>query len=176
MTKISIVLIFFFSFNISSMPIDNLDNIRGDWTMISDQVMGGVSEVNFYELEEEGNKFYRLEGVVSTANNGGFIQSVVRIKENTNGYKGVRITVRGTKDKYYIWIRTPASRFPWDRYLVSFEPGEDWSVIELPFSTFKKSNFYMKKNMNVNRIKTIAFAAYGKDFNAQLDIASIEFF
>ena len=30
--------------------------------------------------------------------------------------------------------------------------------------------------MNVNRIKTIAFAAYGKDFNAQLDIANIEFF
>ena len=54
------------------MPIDNLDDIRGDWAMISDQVMGGVSEVNFYELEEEGNKFYRLEGVVSTANNGIF--------------------------------------------------------------------------------------------------------
>ena len=80
MIKILIILIFFFSFNISSMPIDNLDDIRGDWAMISDQVMGGVSEVNFYELEEEGNKFYRLEGVVSTANNGGFIQSVVRIK------------------------------------------------------------------------------------------------
>ena len=158
------------------MPIDNLDDIRGDWSMISDQVMGGVSEVNFYELEEEGNKFYRLEGVVSTANNGGFIQSVVRIKENTNGYKGLRIKVRGTIDKYYIWIRTPASRFPWDRYLVSFEPEKDWSVIEIPFSKFKKSNFYMKKNMNANRIKTIAFAAYGKDFNAQLDIANIEFF
>ena len=176
MIKVLILLIFSFSFNISSMPIDNLDDIRGDWSMISDQVMGGVSEVNFYELEEEGNKFYRLEGVVSTANNGGFIQSVVSIKENTNGYKGLRIKVRGTKDKYYIWIRTPASRFPWDRYLVSFEPEEDWSVIEIPFSNFKKSNFYMKKNMNVNRIKTIAFAAYGKDFNAQLDIANIEFF
>ena len=56
MIKILILLIFFFSFNISSMPIDNLDDIRGDWAMISDQVMGGVSEVNFYELEEEGNK------------------------------------------------------------------------------------------------------------------------
>ena len=34
----------------------------------------------------------------------------------------------------------------------------------------------MKKNMNINKIKTIAFAAYGKDFYAQLDIASIELF
>ena len=92
MTKILFIL--FFSFNIYSMPIDNLDDIMGNWTMISDQVMGGVSEVNFYELEEEGNKFYRLEGVVSTANNGGFIQSVVRIKKNTNGFKGLRIKGR----------------------------------------------------------------------------------
>ena len=53
MTKI--LLIFLFSVNIYSMPIDNLDDIRGNWAMISDQVMGGVSEVNFYELEEEGN-------------------------------------------------------------------------------------------------------------------------
>ena len=29
--------------------------------------------------------------------------------------------------------------------------------------------------MNIRRIKTVALAAYGKDFNAQLDIANIEF-
>ena len=158
------------------MTIDNLEDIRGEWAAISDQVMGGVSEVSFYEIKEKNIKFYRLEGNVSTKNNGGFIQSLVKIKNNTDGYKGLRIKVRGTEDKYYVWIRTPASRFPWDRYLVSFEPQKDWSIIEIPFSAFKKSNFYMKKNMNINRIKTIAFAAYGKDFYAQLDIASIELF
>ena len=176
MIKTSILLIYFFSLSIFTMTIDNLEDIRGEWAAISDQVMGGVSEVSFYEIEEKNIKFYRLEGNVSTKNNGGFIQSVVKIKNNTDGYKGLRIKVRGTEDKYYVWIRTPASRFPWDRYLVSFEPQKDWSTIEIPFSAFKKSNFYMKKNMNINKIKTIAFAAYGKDFYAQLDIASIELF
>mgnify|MGYP001290071135 CR=1 FL=1 len=78
--------------------------------------------------------------------------------------------------KYYVWIRTPACRFPWDRYLVSFTPSKNWSTIEVPFSDFQKSNFYMRKKMNISRIKTVALAAYGKDFNAQLDIANIEFY
>ena len=57
------------------MIIDNLNDVRAEWTAISDQVMGGISEVNFYEIEEDGETFYRLEGNVSTENNGGFIQS-----------------------------------------------------------------------------------------------------
>ena len=52
------------------MIIDNLNDVRADWTAISDQVMGGISEVNFYEIEEDGETFYRLEGNVSTENNG----------------------------------------------------------------------------------------------------------
>jgi hypothetical protein len=57
-----------------------------------------------------------------------------------------------------------------------FQPKEDWSIIEIPFSSFEKSNFYMRKRMNISKIRTIAFAAYGKDFQAQLDIAKIELY
>ena len=48
------------------MIIDNLNDVRAKWSAISDQVMGGISEVNFYEIEKNGEKFYRLEGDVST--------------------------------------------------------------------------------------------------------------
>jgi hypothetical protein len=34
----------------------------------------------------------------------------------------------------------------------------------------------MRKRMNISKIRTIAFAAYGKDFQAQLDIAKIELY
>ena len=34
----------------------------------------------------------------------------------------------------------------------------------------------MPKKMNSSRIKTIALAAYGKDFDARLDIGNIEFY
>ena len=64
---LSIILFFvsisFFCLNLSAMIIDNLNDKRANWSAISDQVMGGISEVNFYEIEEDGKKFYRLEGL-----------------------------------------------------------------------------------------------------------------
>ena len=176
MTKLLLLIILIFTNNIFSMIIDNLDDKRASWSAISDNVMGGISEVNFYEIEEGGEKFYRLEGTVSTANNGGFIQSVIRFPFNAEKYKGIRIKTRGTNDTYYVWIRTPASRFPWDRYIASFSPEDAWSTIEIPFNEFNKSNFYMPKKMNISKIRTIAFAAYGKDFQAELDLAQIELY
>ena len=121
--KFKLLFLIFFSISGFSMVIDNLDNIRGNWSAISDNVMGGISEVNFYEIEEDGKKFYRLEGQVSTENNGGFIQSVVRINNSAEDFNGIRVQVRGSKDGYYLWIRTPACRFPWDRYIAYFEPS-----------------------------------------------------
>ena len=176
MKNLYLLVLLIFGNNTFSMIIDNLDDKRANWSAISDNVMGGISEVNFYEVEEGEEKFYRLEGTVSTANNGGFIQSVIRFPFNAEEYSGIKIKVRGTNDAYYIWIRTPSSRFPWDRYIASFTPGDEWSTIEIPFSAFKKSNFYMPKRMNISKIRTIAFAAYGKDFQAELDLAQIELY
>ena len=49
--------------------IDNLNDQRVKWIPFSDQVMGGISEVNFFEKEEDGLSFYHMEGNVSTENN-----------------------------------------------------------------------------------------------------------
>jgi len=54
------------SSNALAQTIDNLDNQRVKWIPFSDQVMGGVSEVNFLEKEEDGLSFYHMEGNVST--------------------------------------------------------------------------------------------------------------
>ena len=87
MIKIFFLFLSFFCLNLSAMIIDNLNDVRAKWSAISDQVMGGISEVNFYEIEETGEKFYRLEGDVSTENNGGFIQSRVGVYLNSNDFK-----------------------------------------------------------------------------------------
>ena len=174
--KLKIYSLIFFSLSGFSMVIDNVNDIRAQWSAVSDNVMGGISEVSFYEIQDIERNFYRLEGSVSTENNGGFIQSILRNNQDAQNYNGIRITVRGTPDDYYIWLRTPACRFPWDRYSASFKPNDNWSVIEIPFSDIKKSNFYMPKRLNKSKIRTIALAAYGKDFDAKLDIANIELY
>jgi len=79
------------------MIIDDLNNNRANWSAISDNVMGGISEVNFREYKEDGKNFYRLEGTVSTKNNGGFIQSIARIPKSPDDYTGVRLHFVGLK-------------------------------------------------------------------------------
>ena len=112
------------------MVIDNLNDIRAPWSAISDQVMGGISEVYFYELEENGKNFYRLEGNVSTKNNGGFIQSRVNLNIKTDDFEGVRIKVRGNNNEYYIHLRAPRM-MPWNYYYAEFYASDEWQVHEI---------------------------------------------
>jgi len=105
MIKIFFLFLSFFCLNLSAMIIDNLNDVRAKWSAISDQVMGGISEVNFYEIEEDGKKFYRLEGDVSTENNGGFIQSRVGVYLNSNDFEGIRLKIRGNNNEYFVHLR-----------------------------------------------------------------------
>ena len=97
------------------MIIDNLDDTRANWSAISDNVMGGISEVNFYEVDDGSDKFYRLEGNVSTENNGGFIQSRVGLNIKTENYSGIRIKIRGNNNEYFVHLRAPRM-MPWNYY------------------------------------------------------------
>ena len=100
--KIIFLFLSLFCLNLSAVIIDNLKDVRAQWSAISDQVMGGISEVNFYEVDENGKKFYRLEGDVSTANNVGFIQSRVGVYLNSNDFEGIRLKIRGNNNEYFV--------------------------------------------------------------------------
>ena len=52
----------------------------------------------------------------------------------------------------------------------------EWKEIELLFKDFKKSNFYQPSSFNSSEIESIGFVAFGKDFNARLDIMKAELF
>ena len=95
MKKSFILLCAFLSMASYSKVIDNLKDVRADWVPFSDQVMGGISEVNILELKEEEFSFYRLEGNVSTENKGGFIQVRSDVNLRSKDLKGIRIKVRG---------------------------------------------------------------------------------
>ena len=63
-----------------------------------------------------------------------------------------------------------------DNYAGKFYVSKDWTNIEIKFDDFTKSNFYQPQKFNSSEIKSIAFVAFGKDFNAQLDIIEAELF
>jgi hypothetical protein len=65
---------------------------------------------------------------------------------------------------------------PWQYYESAFQATDQWTTVELPFTSFKKSNFYQPTNVVSQDIKTIGIVAIGKKFSAQIDLASIELY
>ena len=149
----------------------------GQWVYLADRVMGGISE-GTAQFEDQGiDQVIRLSGEVSTANNGGFIQ--VRspvLWEAAKGKTGIRLTVKGNGDQYYLHIRSTDTRLPWHYYHQSFQASSSWSEIILPFEAFEKSSSLLRAKLDQGKIKTIGIVAYGKDYSADVSVKRLEFY
>ena len=150
---------------------NNSVNTSTKWELITDKVMGGKSTGNL-EYFFETSPFIRLEGSVSTENNGGFIQTRSAINIENDDFSFIEINVRGNPGIYFIHIRTGMTILPWQFYAGKFSVSENWKRIIVKLSDFKKSNFYQPSRFSPSDIKSIAFVAYGKDFDARLDVKS----
>ena len=119
-----------------------------------------------------------MTGELSLENNGGFIQFRTKIKNHpkNKSFKGVRLRVRGNNHEYAVHVRTKYLLLPWQYYNSTFQATNEWTTIELPFQSFKKSNFYQPTSVVSQDIKTIGIVAIGKKFKAQIDLASIELY
>ena len=145
----------------------------GQWVYLADRVMGGISE-GTAQFEDQ---VIRLSGEVSTANNGGFIQ--VRspvLWEAAKGKTGIRLTVKGNGDQYFLHIRSTDTRLPWHYYQHSFQASGAWSEISLPFEDFEKSSSLLRATLGQSKIKTIGIVAYGKDYSADVSVKRLEFY
>ena len=149
----------------------------GQWVYLADRVMGGISE-GTAQFEDQGiDQVIRLSGEVSTANNGGFIQ--VRspvLWEAAKGKTGIRLTVKGNGDQYFLHIRSTDTRLPWHYYQHSFQASGAWSEISLPFEDFEKSSSLLRATLGQSKIKTIGIVAYGKDYSADVSVKRLEFY
>ena len=91
------------------------------WNGFTDRVMGGRSEMQAGVVETDGGPALRMRGSVRLDNNGGFIQ--VRLPLEVDGgtldasdFDGVALEVRGAPGPYFIHLRTPDCRRPWQYY------------------------------------------------------------
>ena len=80
--------------------------------------------------------------------------------------------------KLTMWfhIRTKYLFLPWQYYEAAFQATGTWTTIELPFAAFRKSNFYQPSYVSSQDIKTIGIVAIGREFVAEIDLASIELY
>ena len=104
------------------------------WQFFTDQVMGGKSYGKLNFVSENNIKFARMTGNVTTENNGGFIQFRAqlsyKLKDESNG---IKLTVRGNNQDYFVHIRTSGSVLPWQYYGKKFLATE--KLAEKPIIT-----------------------------------------
>ena len=147
------------------------------WKFIADTVMGGISSGQLSFSVDDNATFARMVGKVSTENNGGFIQfrrSVINgLPANT---KGLKLSLRGNGQKYFVHIRTKGTFLPWQYYQQSFMADEDWSETTLLLNEFRPSGVLLRKTIDPNSIKSIGIVAFGRDHEAEIDVRKISFF
>ena len=106
-----------------------------------------------------------------------FIQVRTRIDPSDSKEKtGIKIKVKGNGDVYYLHIRNASARLPWHYYTANFKTNEKWKEFVIPFDDFEKSATFMPKKLKADTIRTIGLVAYGKDHNADVSIANLEFY
>ena len=169
------------SADIKKIIDDFTDNPERRWQFYTDQVMGGVSEGRAILLSGPEGPYVRLEGLVSTANNGGFIQIRTKIMDGEKDAEGILLKVRGNGQNYYIHLNTNETIFLPQQYRyyyqAIFQTSKDWTEVKLPFSTaFKRSNANISESFDGNQVRTIGILAYGKDHNALLEISYLSFY
>ncbi|MDC3063084.1 CIA30 family protein [Alphaproteobacteria bacterium] len=147
-----------------------------NWKIITDQVMGGVSQGQFNYQKIGDDDAVILTGNVSTKNNGGFIQIRRNLNDvNLNNVKKVTIIAKGNYEKYFIHLRTTFTVLPWQYYQSSFVVENNFKSFVLPLSDFKKFGYLLPKRINPNNIVSIAIVALGKDYDAKLIVKEISF-
>jgi hypothetical protein len=148
------------------------------WRLITDGVMGGVSEGKTGLLQDGARHCIELSGNVRTENNGGFIQIAIDIDEQqaklASQYAGILLEVKGNAEQYNLHLRTSDLWFPWQAYRATFDTASEWQSIKLPFQRFQ--SYKTGTPLNVEHLKRIGIVAIGREFAADICVSKLGFY
>lgn len=164
---------------IDDRSADSLRSTLGsEWRIVTDGVMGGVSQGRLSLEKIEGRDCLRLRGNVSLENNGGFVQAALDLPEdslrNISDYGGLLIEVYSNNERYNVHLRTRDMWLPWQSYRATFTAVERWRSLRLPFADFEAHR--IDKALDLRRLKRIGLVAIGREFEADLCLGGIAFY
>ena len=167
--KYNLLLLFL---TLSMSAYSNISNNPSNWYVVTDQVMGGKSEL---EVNVD-NGVFSLRGYVTTINNGGFVRMAHRPKNVDKEIKGIRFMAKGNNEAYEIHVTMQGLRMPpWAYHSSSFDVNSEWKIFEINFSDFEKKSGVSAK-LRPNNIRDISFAGYGRDFDVDLQVKEISLY
>lgn len=157
---------------------NTLSNMGSEWRLVTDGVMGGVSKGNMSLDKHQDKQCLRMTGQVSTENNGGFIQMALDLNDgnafDASRFEGLELLVAGNNEVYNLHYRTSGLWMPWQSYRASFKVTPEWGIIKIPFNIMTR--YKTSKKFKPKNIKRFGLVAIGKEFTADLCVASVRFY
>ena len=146
-----------------------------EWQLVTDGVMGGVSNGQLLTEIVEDRACLKMQGDVNLDNNGGFIQITLNpsndILEKITEYSGLFLEVYGNDQAYNVHLRTKDLWLPWQSYRATFSTKPQWETLYFPFSEFKP--YRTESKLDVDRLSRVGIVAIGRVFTADLCVAKI---
>ena len=149
------------------------------WRLVTDTVMGGVSQGTLTSETIARRAAVRMQGTVRTDNNGGFIQIALDLNSDqgiidASAFLGIAIDVWGNGETYGAHLRTTAISRPQQSYRQSFVATAQWRTIRLPFIHFTPHRIEVP--LDTSRLRRIGLVAIGRAFAADLAVARLAFY
>jgi hypothetical protein len=165
-----------------------IDDLSGDdlvatigtrWQLVTDRVMGGVSDGTLVRESVSGRPALRMLGDVSLENNGGFVQMALDLGPDggvvdASSWTGIELDVIGNDEDYGVHLRTDAVERPWQSYRQSFRAGASWRTVQLAFADFVPHRIEVP--LDVRRLRRIGLVAIGRAFTADLAVGGVRFY
>jgi hypothetical protein len=165
-----------------------IDDLSGDdlvatigtrWQLVTDRVMGGVSDGTLVRESVSGRPALRMRGDVSLENNGGFVQMALDLAPDggvvdASSWTGIELDVIGNDEDYGVHLRTDAVERPWQSYRQSFRAAAAWRTVQLAFADFVPHRIDVP--LDVRRLRRIGLVAIGRAFTADLAVGGVRFF
>ncbi len=158
---------------------DRVSSLGTKWTFRADRRSGGASDGTVEFETQDGQTVLHLKGSVASGNRGGYIQAQLPLHPrgrnfDAHGHQGLKLRVRGNGESYAVRLRTKDTRFATQYYEAKFQAGDAWEEVKLPFTQFAPAS--VAKALDVTALRTVAIAAAGKDFEADVQVAKLAFY
>lgn len=157
----------------------NSEETSGNWYLVNDDVMGGVSKSTM-KVNTDGTATF--SGILSPDNNGGFASVRASIANNDEPkFQGVNIRVKGDGNIYNVRFRID-NNFDGYAYQAKIQTEKSsWKEYKIPFSDFKPTYrgrlLSNKPALESENIKQIGLLIADKQFGQfTVDIDWIKFY
>jgi len=151
-------------------------DVHSPWTVISDQVMGGVSSAELRQDDRHSSPCTCLAGRTRLENNGGFVQMKLEIEPGWSraDYRGLFIELCGAAHDYNLHVKTNQLDRPWQSFRCTLPVEPQWTRFIVPYAQLHAHR--TDAELQPAEIRSVAVVAIGTAFDVDACVRRFGFF